>query len=245
MVTATYGGVLPMPSKTIASSPAAAPKSAPIVSQEPGPHTSIRVLLDASGSMQDLVGATTESTNGYFAEQASERGTVDVSVWTFSGSDTLTEILHNVPLKIPSPSGDGKLVLNPAACITPENYKCGGGTALNESLGTLLDISVSTIAAMQDPPAHKIFVTVTDGEENASTGRFGGTQGQALVRSWIEGANKESGWEFVFLAANMDAQQVGSSYGFKPEACTNFVASDEGVTRGMTTVSAYTSSLRA
>ena len=154
MVMATYGGALPMPSKTIASStPTPAPKSAPVVSQEPGPHTSIRVLIDASGSMAGLVDATTESTNGYFAEQASERGTVDVSVWTFSSSGTLTEILHSEPLKIPSPSGDGKLVLNPAARITSENYKCGGGTALNESLGTLLDISVSTVAAMPEPPS--------------------------------------------------------------------------------------------
>ena len=55
-----------------------------------------------------------------------------------------------------------------------------------------------------------MFVIITDGMENAS--RY---YSKERVKSMIEYEKEKYGWEFLFLAANMDAMDMASQYGIE------------------------------
>jgi len=55
---------------------------------------------------------------------------------------------------------------------------------------------------------------------------------------------REQGWEFLFLAADQDAIQVGTSFGIASNKSANFAKSGAGARALGNTVSTYTSSYR-
>ena len=74
----------------------------------------------------------------------------------------------------------------------------------------------------EDVPAHTIFVITTDGMENASHHYTG-----QAVREMIK-AQKEKGWEFLFLAANIDAVGTAQNFGIDEDRAVNYRCDSEG-----------------
>ena len=75
----------------------------------------------------------------------------------------------------------------------------------------------------EDVPAHTLFVITTDGMENASH-RFSLDD----VRKLIDG-QKEKGWEFIFLGANIDAVETARSFGIAKERAVDYLNDREGI----------------
>ena len=72
-------------------------------------------------------------------------------------------------------------------------------------------------------PEHTLFVITTDGMENAS--RYY-TSDQ--VKSMIERQKEKYGWEFLFLAANIDAVETARKYGIGKDRAVNYRADSRG-----------------
>ena len=74
----------------------------------------------------------------------------------------------------------------------------------------------------EDVPSKTMFVITTDGMENASH-----KYSLSEVKKMIE-ERKENGWEFVFLAANIDAAETARSYGIDADNCVDYVNDAKG-----------------
>jgi hypothetical protein len=68
-----------------------------------------------------------------------------------------------------------------------------------------------------------VFVIMTDGMENAS--RY---YGEKKVREMIERQKTRYGWEFLFLAANLDAVETAGHYGIDADRAVNYHADETG-----------------
>lgn len=78
-------------------------------------------------------------------------------------------------------------------------------------------------ARPEDVPEHTIFVITTDGMENASH-QYSAEE----VRKMIRKEEEQYGWEFLFLAANIDAVETGARFGIRRERAVNYTASQAG-----------------
>ena len=73
-------------------------------------------------------------------------------------------------------------------------------------------------------PLHTIFIITTDGMENASH-----SYSRSRVREMIERQTEKYGWEFIFLAANIDAEETAEDIGIRRERAVNYTQDEEGV----------------
>ena len=84
---------------------------------------------------------------------------------------------------------------------------------------------------LHDSAGKVMFVIITDGMENASR-----EYTTKKVKSMIE-AEKEKGWEFVFLGANMDAVETAAQYGIDADNTADYLADREGTRLNYTAMS--------
>ena len=83
--------------------------------------------------------------------------------------------------------------------------------------------NVHKYARPEDVPEHTIFVITTDGMENASR-----HYSDREVKQMIKKEEEKYGWEFLFLAANIDAVETAERYGIRRERAANYNATKEG-----------------
>ena len=109
--------------------------------------------------------------------------------------------------------------------MTEDNYSVRGCTALLDALGeTIRHIAhIHRYARPEDVPAHTTFVIMTDGMENASR-RYD----SATVKRMIEHEKEKYGWEFLFLAANIDAVETARNFGITEDRAVNYHADSLG-----------------
>ena len=109
--------------------------------------------------------------------------------------------------------------------MTDKDYVPGGCTALIDALGGAVKHigNIHKYIREEDVPEHTIFVIITDGMENASH-----KYTSDKVKKMVKKAEKEKGWEFLYLAANIDAVKTGSAIGIKEERAVNYKASAKG-----------------
>ena len=69
--------------------------------------------------------------------------------------------------------------------------------------------------------------------------------GPEQVRALVEGEQKESGWEFLFLGANIDAITAAKQFGIGADRAVTFHADSEGTRLNYQVVSEAVSCLRA
>lgn len=187
-------------------------------------YTHIAIVADRSGSMHgihtDMDGAIKE----LLATQAKEPGYILVDVVTF---DTEVEF----------PYSDARPDDVKAQIIVPR-----GMTALNDAVGkTIVSLGQKLAAkAEEDRPAHVIVVVVTDGAENASV-EYTLDQVRALVQDQTD----RWGWNFIYLAANVDAFGTGAGYGFSKAQTMNYAATREGTHSVIATAGASISRTRS
>lgn len=174
----------------------------------------IILIADRSGSMSSIREDAQGGINSFIEAQKKE-GNANL---TFIEFDSIIDAVYN------------QIDINEA---TEYELEPRGGTALYDAIGATL-ANANNIKTT----GKKIVVIVTDGGENAS---------QEWTRDTIFeriDSLKENGWDFLFLAANQDAMDVGTSLGFSAGETVNFAASSQGAQDAYGLASTYTSNIR-
>lgn len=172
--------------------------------------TEVVFILDRSGSMHGFEGDTIGGFNSTIEKQKEIEGTVYVSTVLFSNDSS---VVHD------------RVTIDKIKPMTSKDYVVGGSTALLDAIGDSVK-HISTIhkyARPDDVPAQTIFVIITDGMENSSH-----KYDSRTVKKMIEEKTKESGWEFIFLAANIDAVETAGSIGICEERAVGYTQSAAG-----------------
>ena len=174
--------------------------------------TELVFIIDRSGSMAGFESDTAGGFNSMIEKQkANGTGTVYVSTVLFSN---YSEVLHDrVPIK-------------EVKRMTSDDCMARGSTALYDALGGAVKHikNIHKYARREDVPTHTIFVITTDGMENASH-NFTGTE----VREMIKSCTEKQGWEFIFVAANIDAADAANDIGIRAERTANYVQCEDGI----------------
>ena len=172
--------------------------------------TEIVFILDRSGSMAGLESDTIGGFNSMIQKQQKElEGNALVSTILF---DHESIVLHDrVPIAEVKP-------------LNEKDYEVRGTTALLDAIGDAVKHikNVHKYAREEDRPEKTLFVITTDGMENASE-HFSYRDIKELV-----GKQKELGWEFIFLGANIDAIEVAGHLGIDARRAVNYHADSAG-----------------
>ena len=100
-----------------------------------------------------------------------------------------------------------------------------GCTALLDAVGNAVTHirTIHKYAREEDQPEKTVFVITTDGEENSSR-EFT----YRKVKELIERQQKDCGWEFLFLGANIDAGEEAARIGIAPEQAVRYECDSAG-----------------
>ena len=172
--------------------------------------TEIVYILDRSGSMSGLEADTIGGFNSMIEKQKQTGEKAYVSTVLF---DDRTEVIHD---RVPIEKVDK---------ITEKEYFVRGSTALLDAVGGAIKhiINIHKYAREEDRPDKTIFVITTDGMENASM-----NYNYEQVKKMIEKEQKEYGWEFIFIGANIDACAEAERFGIRRERAVNYIHDDIG-----------------
>ena len=189
--------------------------------------TELVFILDMSGSMEHLTGDTIGGFNSVLKEHAEKEGEVLVTTYVFNND---SRMLHD------------RLPIREGPAMTGSDYRAGGCTALLDALGEAIRhiVSIHRYAREEDIPEHTVFVITTDGMENASH-RFTSDQ----VKEMVTHEQEKYGWEFVFLAANIDAVESAERYGIRRGRAVNYMADSAGTEVLYRTVNQAVEAVRA
>lgn len=188
--------------------------------------TEIVFILDRSGSMSGLEADTIGGFNAMIEKQKKAAGKALISTVLF---DHVSTVLHDrVPLERVEP-------------MTDRDYTVRGSTALLDAIGGAIRhiANVHKYAREEDRPMHTLFVITTDGMENASR-----NYNIETVRRMIR-RQKEQGWEFLFLGANIDAVKTAGSFGIGADRAVNYHADQAGTQLNYEVLSDAICSVRA
>jgi len=172
--------------------------------------TELVFILDKSGSMSGLEADTIGGFNAMIEKQKKLEGTVYVSTVLFSNS---SEVIHD------------RADITKIEPMTEHEYHVGGNTALMDAIGGAIHHigNVHKYARAEDVPEHTIFIITTDGMENASR-EYSADRARGLIKHQQE----KYGWEFLFLAANIDAVETAERYGIRADRASNYSACPTG-----------------
>ncbi|NUO90880.1 MAG: VWA domain-containing protein [Terrabacter sp.] len=166
--------------------------------------THLYFLLDRSGSMQSIKDDTEGGFNAFIEEQRSQSGQCRVTLAQFD--DQYEEVYRD----------------RPVAEVPPLQLAPRGSTALLDSIGRLVGEAGQRLAALpeHERPGVVVVGIMTDGHENASRELT-----HPQVKAMIERQTKDYGWQFLYMGADQDAIEVGSSIGV---AATNSMTYSRG-----------------
>ena len=167
-------------------------------------------LLDRSGSMSGLEKDTIGGFNAMIEKQKKEQGEALISTVLF---DHEMKVLHD------------RVKVQDVKPISEKDYQVRGCTALLDAMGGAIHHigNVHKYARNEDVPEHTIFVITTDGMENASS-----HYSSSKVRTMVERQKEKSGWEFLFLGANMDAIAAAKDFGIEEDKAVEYRSDDIG-----------------
>jgi hypothetical protein len=154
--------------------------------------THLYFLLDRSGSMQSIKDDTEGGFDAFIGEQRTQPGRCLVTLAQFD--DQYEEVYRDVAV----------------ADVAPLHLQPRGSTALLDSIGRLVGEAGARLAALPEDqrPGVVIVGIMTDGHENASR-----ELNHPQVKAMIDRQTKDYGWQFLYMGADQDAIEVGSSIG--------------------------------
>ncbi len=188
--------------------------------------TELVFILDRSGSMSGLEADTVGGFNAMIEKQNEEDGEAYFSTVLFSHD---SQVLHDrVPVEKVEP-------------MTDRQYQVGGNTALLDAIGGAITHigNIHKYARPEDVPEHTVFVITTDGMENASR-----EYSSDRVKKMIRKQQEKYGWEFLFLAANIDAVETAGRFGIGADRAVNYHADSAGTALNFEVVSDAVASVR-
>ncbi len=188
--------------------------------------TELVFILDKSGSMSGMEADTIGGFNAMLEKQKKLEGEAYVSTLLFS---TSAKVLHD------------RVDIEKVEPLTEEQYQVGGGTALYDAIGGAIHHigNVHKYARKEERPEHTMFVITTDGMENASRQYC-----REEVRRMIRRQEEKYGWEFLFVAANIDAVEEAGRIGIRRERAANYHYSKAGTQKLYDAVECVVASVR-
>lgn len=175
-------------------------------------HTHISVILDRTGSMEEIRDDTIGGFNAFLGEQKAQKGKATLTLVQFDSHDPY-EVVHRFkPIKeVPE--------------LTRETYVPRASTPLFDALGRGINDLEKNLADIvkKDRPQNVVFAVVTDGQENASR-EFSKKQIVKMIKDKTE---KEE-WQFVFLSADLGALEEAGEVGFQASMSMAFVKDAAG-----------------
>ena len=189
--------------------------------------TELVFILDRSGSMAGLEADTIGGFNAMIEKQKKQDGVCYVSTVLFANE---SRVVHD------------RVRLEEVRPMTGDDYVVGGCTALIDAIGDAIRhiSNIHKYARPEDVPAHTVFVITTDGMENASR-KYSADE----VKRKIEQMKEDKGWEFLFIAANIDAVQTAGRFGIDADRAVNYHADKKGTNVVYECVSRAVGSIRA
>ena len=189
--------------------------------------TELVFILDRSGSMAGFEADTIGGFNATIEKQKKQDGKVYVSTVLF---DNESKVIHD------------RVDISEIKPMTGEEYQVGGCTALLDAIGGAIHHigNVHKYARAEDVPEHTIFIITTDGMENASY-RYSSRE----IKEKIQRQTEKYGWEFIFLAANIDAVETAERIGIRRERAANYRQTKKGVEKSYFAMSEAITAVRA
>ena len=172
--------------------------------------TEMVFIIDRSGSMRGLEDDTIGGFNEMIEKQKQLEGTCLVSTVFFSND---SKVIHD------------RLDIKEVKPLTRKDYSPCGCTALLDAIGRAIHHigNIHKYSKKEDVPEHTIFVITTDGMENSSY-QYSSDE----IKSMISRQEEKYDWEFVFVAANIDAIEVAGNIGIRKERAANYNYSKKG-----------------
>lgn len=163
--------------------------------------TDITLVVDRSGSMEQVREDAEGGVNSFIAQQAKEPGEALLTLVQF---DTEYDFIHKG---------------TPISQVPKYELVPRGRTALLDAVGRAINETGERLAKMdeQDRPGLVVFVVMTDGLENSSQ-EFSKTN----VKEMIERQQEKYNWHFTFLGANQDAFAEAGSMGIHAAGAANY-----------------------
>ena len=172
-------------------------------------------ILDKSGSMSGSEDNTISSFNEYLEREKKNKYNTLVSTILFSDNYYYLHKRENI-----------KNIKH----LTNRDYYVGGCTALYDALG-------NTINYFKKANTDKVlFIIITDGYENASL---------EFNKSKITKLIKNSGFEFIYIGADIDSYSAGSDIGIRRENIANFKKDKKGTNLLFRSVGKYSEAMMA
>jgi len=189
--------------------------------------TELVFILDRSGSMAGFEDDTIGGFNATIEKQRAEEGKVYVSTVLF---DNYSKVIHD------------RVDINEVKPMTRADYQVRGCTALLDAIGGAIHHigNIHKYARSEDVPEHTIFIITTDGMENASH-----NYSAREIKEKIKRQTEKYGWEFIFLAANIDAVETADNLGIRRDRAANYRQTNKGVERSYFAMSEAIRNVRA
>ena len=189
--------------------------------------TELVFIIDRSGSMAGLEADTIGGFNSMIEKQKKLDGKAYVSTVLF---DNVSEVIHD------------RVDIENVEPMTERDYYVRGCTALLDAVGGAIHHigNVHKYARPEDVPEKTMFIITTDGMENASH-----NYSSERVKEMIRRQEEKYGWEFIFVAANIDAVETAERIGIRRERAANYSHTKGGTKRLYDAVEHYCCSFRS
>jgi hypothetical protein len=189
--------------------------------------TLINVILDRSGSMFPIAEEVVGMYNRFLEEQQNGPDYAELSLIQFDDRYEVSYLRKPIDQCPPLVNG--------------ETYKPLSMTALLDAVGFTIDKIGADLATLPEAerPRRVLFVIITDGEENCSS-KYKYPQ----IKEMIEHQQEKYSWDFIFLAAGIDAFAEGSKFGMAAHKCGSVDHSGRGMAVTCDAISSYTTAYR-
>ena len=197
-------------------------------------QTELVFLMDVSEPMADFASDIIAGFNGMIARLREERTDILVTTWQFA--DFCLYVDERVPITADSVHMEQdfferlrimreQMVRQAApAPITLEDGKPGRRVLIN-AIGGVVCRARYVYKHYPETPARTMFVIITGGADNASLYYWTPDR----LRDLVERQEKEAGWEFILLGANINAAQVVGDLGIPAKNAAQFACDAVGV----------------
>jgi len=174
-------------------------------------RTHIICILDSSGSMSSIMKDSIGGFNTFLQEQRELPDEATITVALFDTNRNYQVLYDNVDIK-------------KAKDLTSKEWYPRGLTALYDAVGKTINTDKARLARLGDEAPSKVLVcVVTDGYENDSK-----EYQQSDIKKLIKECEKDD-WNFIYLAANQIASEVGQGFGISSSNTYTYTADSVGV----------------